>query len=303
MKKPVVVIMAAGLGSRYGGFKQIAPVDREGHTLTDYSLFDACRAGFERAVFVIAPGMEKDFRESIGGRVEKRMDVAYAEQRLDDLPKGFSIPEGRSRPWGTGHAVLAARKHVDSNFAAVNADDFYGASAFKSLYEFLRDSAGEDKHAMVGYKIGNTLSENGSVSRGVCRCGNGSLLEVTERTQIEPRPGGAAYSEDGGKSFTFVPHDTIVSLNLWGFGLSVMSELEKGFAGFLTGGLAKNPLKCEYYLPSAANALLKGAAKIRVLPTDEKWFGVTYAADMTAVRAAVDALREKGAYPRYLWDT
>jgi dTDP-glucose pyrophosphorylase len=291
--------MAAGLGSRYGGLKQMEPLDEFKHTMTDYALYDAKRAGFEQAVFVIGEHMESDFREAVGDRIAKRMDVRYAFQRLEDLPKGFEIPKGRARPWGTGHAVLAARKLVDGDFAAINADDFYGASAFKSLYDFLAANGQDATHAMVGYKIGNTLTENGSVARGVCRVKNGELLEITERTRIEPRPGGAAYLAADGRE-TFIDFDTIVSLNLWGFGRSMMAELESRFEAFLRS--CEEPQKAEYYLPSVANALLKeGKAKIKVLPTGEKWFGVTYADDMPNVKAAIAELKAEGRYPEELW--
>ena len=301
MKKPVLVVMAAGLGSRYGGLKQIEPVDASGHILIDYALYDAVRAGFERVVFIITPKLEKDFREIIGERIERHMEVNYAYQLLDTLPPGFGIPEGRIKPWGTAHAVLSAKNSVDSNFAVINADDFYGAAAFRAIYDFLRDEADYSRHAMVGYKLGNTLTEHGHVARGICKTDGDKLLEIVERTHIEAHQGGAVYTEDG-VIFSFVPEDTVVSMNLWGFGLSMMGEIESRFAAFLEEYLAKDPLKCEYFLPLVPNSLLKeGKAEIKVLPTNDKWYGVTYTADMPVVREAIARMKAEGKYPEILW--
>ena len=303
MPKPVLLIMAAGLGSRYGGLKQIDPVDEAGQLIIDYSIYDAKQAGFETVVFVVAPGREADFHERIGRRVAQHMDLRYAVQRPDTLPAGFEVPQGREKPWGTAHAVLSAKQEVAGRpFLVINADDFYGSSSYHSLYSFLESEALGGRHAMMGYKLENTLTEHGYVARGVCRTDpEGYLVEVVERTHIEKKAGGPAYTEDG-EHWTPLPPGTVVSMNMWGFAPSMMEELESHFVSFLSENLAKNPLKCEYFLPLVANELLREhRASFQVLPTAEKWYGVTYAADMPAVRAALAALRSEGLYPETLW--
>ncbi len=300
-KKPILMVMAAGMGSRYGGLKQIEPVDDHGHILMDYALFDAGRAGFERVFFIITEALERDFRAAIGDRIAKHMEVRYAYQRPDDLPPGFAVPEGRTKPWGTAHALLAARSITDQSFAAINADDYYGAGAFRSMYGFLETQAGDTAHAMVGYAVGNTLTEHGSVARGVCRTEGGRLIEIAERTHVEMRPGGAAYTEDG-EHFTFLPADTPVSMNFWGFGRAMMEELEARFALWLAKKLPGNPLKSEFFIPLPVNDMLReGKATFSVLPSDDRWFGMTYAADMPKVRDELRRLREKDQYPEGLW--
>jgi choline kinase len=290
--------MAAGMGSRYGGLKQIAPVDGRGHILADYSLYDAKRAGFERVVYVIKKEMEDDFNEAVGSRISKHFDMRVAYQSLDALPDGFAVPQNRVRPWGTAHAVLAAKPFIDANFAVINADDFYGASAFKSVYDFLSGEANARLHALVGYEVGNTLTENGHVARGVCKVENGRLIEVVERTHIEARPGGAAYTEDG-ERFTFIPADTVVSMNLWGFGRQMIDEIDARFAPWLTENLPLNPLKCEYYVPFTVNAVLgERAAEVKVMSTGGKWYGVTYNGDMPGVKKALAEMH----YPERLLD-
>ncbi len=303
MEKPALVIMAAGMGSRYGGLKQIAPVDRSGHIIIDYSIFDAHRAGFDTVICVIKPEHENDFREAIGNRISHHLNIHYAYQTLENLPEGFQVPNGRTKPWGTAHAVLSAKDHVGNRpFAVINADDYYGRDAFASIFNFLSHEANPTCHAMVGYKIENTLTENGAVARGICETGDGYLSGITERTHIEARPGGAAYTEDG-TNFTFVPAGTIVSMNMWGFDASMIHEIESRFGTFLAENLPKNPLKCEYFLPLVPNTMLKEKkARIRVLPTSDKWYGVTYAPDMPVVRAAIDRMKKEGLYPEYLWE-
>ena len=303
MKKPILVVMAAGMGSRYGGLKQIAPVDAQGHILTDYSLFDAHRAGFERAVFIIRKSLEKDFREVIGDRLEKHMEVRYAFQELHMLPGGYNLPDGREKPWGTAHAVLCARDVIDADFAVINADDFYGYGAYKTAYDFLtaRTPDRPQNHAMIGYQLGKTVTEHGSVARGVCLAKNGQLVDIVERTHIEARPGGAAFTEDG-TNFTFLPPETLVSMNFFAFRHGMLDAIDGQFTTFLDANVPKNPLKCEFLLPTVANTLLHaGKIAISVLPTDEKWYGVTYADDMPAVQAALAALRAEGKYPEVLW--
>ena len=303
MSEPTLIIMAAGMGSRYGGLKQIDPVDKSGHLIIDFSLYDAKRAGFKKVVFVITKEIEEDFREIIGDRVSEHLKVHYAFQRLDNLPDGFKVPDGRTKPWGTAHAVLSAKEFVDDNFAVINADDYYGAEAFSEIYDFLCHKADESHHAMVGYYLKNTLTESGSVARGICKTdGEHNLIEIVERTHVETRPGGGAYTEDG-ENFFFLDGDTIVSMNLWGFGLSVMGEIERRFSAYLKENLPINPLKCEYFLPLIPNALLKEEkAQIKVLSTTEKWYGVTYAPDMPVVQKAIENLKQNGKYPEHLWE-
>ena len=303
MKKgPILVIMAAGLGSRYGGLKQIAPVDDHGHILIDYSIYDALKAGFERVICIVKPELEKDFREVISDRIRGHVEIEFAYQRPDALPEGFSIPEGRTKPWGTAHAVLCAKDQIDAPFCVINADDFYGRSAFESISAFLGACDDPSAHAMVGYRIENTLTENGHVARGICDTDeNGMLRGIVERTHIEPREGGAAFTEDG-ERFTFVPAGTYVSMNLWGIHPSIMAEIESRFVPWLKENLPVNPLKCEYFLPLIPNLLLQEKkATVRVLPTSERWYGVTYAQDMPGVQAALRGMRELGLYPDELW--
>ena len=300
MDRPALLIMAAGLGSRYGGLKQLAPIDDRGHSIIDYSIYDAMKAGFERVVCVIAPGMEADFHEAIGRRISGSVDLYYAEQRLDALPEGTSLPVGRVRPWGTAHAVLCARKAIHGPFSAINADDYYGAGAFPAIHEALL-RGGPSEHAMCGYRIENTLTENGTVSRGVCSVVDGLLTGVVERTKIRPAPGGASYTEDG-ETWVNLPAGTPVSMNMWGFGASMMDAIEEYFGPFLRENLPKNPLKCEYYLPYVVNRLIVDErATVKVLPCEEKWYGVTYLEDLPGVRRAIGELTASGKYPDALW--
>ena len=300
-KKPILVIMAAGLGSRFGGLKQITPVDDNGHLLIDYSIFDAIQAGFGRVICIIKPELEKDFDECITRRLNGKVDVRYAYQTIDHLPQGYSVPEGRTKPWGTAHAVLCAKDLIDAPCCVINADDFYGRSAFESIASFLSEQADEAHHAMVGYRVENTLTENGSVARGVCEVDeNGMLTGVTERTSIVPCEGGAMFTEDGNE--TFVPAGTHVSMNMWGFHPSLLQEIDSRFAPWLDAHVPANPLKCEYFLPLIPNLLIsEGKASVRVLPTQEKWYGVTYANDLPRLKEALEALRQSGMYPEQLW--
>ncbi len=299
MNKPTLVIMAAGMGSRFGGCKQVTPVDAHGHVILDFSIFDALRADFGRIVCVIKPEMEADFHERIGRRIARHADIAYAYQTLDRLPEGFSVPEGRTKPWGTAHAVLCAADQIEGDFAAINADDFYGAGAFAAAADFLRAPHAPNEHAMVGYLIENTLTENGYVSRGVCEGENGLLRTITERVHIEPRPGGAAYIEpEAGE--VFIPAGTKVSMNLWAFSHGILDEMRSGFARFLEG--MPDPLRSEYYLPSVPDRLIREKrARVHLLETGERWYGVTYHEDLAAVQAAMERLRAAGAYPEMLW--
>ncbi len=301
--KPTLVIMAAGMGSRFGGNKQIAPVDDAGHIIIDFSIYDAIRAGFGRVVCVIKPEMEADFRRAIGDAISNHVELRYAYQTLDAIPAGFTIPEGRQKPWGTGHAVLCALDQVEGPFAVINADDFYGADAFRAAGEFLTAGGDENEHAMVGYNIENTLTENGTVSRGVCVGKDGYLTDITERTVIEPRPGGAAFTEDGGASWTFIPAGTPVSMNLWAFRRGVLEAFPRMFTDFLRDAVPANPLKAEFYLPNVPKALIAaGTGQVRLLNTHERWYGMTYREDAEAVRKAIAGMKARGIYPEKLWE-
>lgn len=305
MKKPVLVIMAAGMGSRYGGLKQIDPVDEQGHIIMDFSLYDAKKAGFEKVVFIIKKENEADFRERIGNRMEKHMDVAYVFQKLENLPEGFEVPEGRVKPFGTGHAVLSCFDEIDGPFAVINADDFYGRNALKMIYEYLASHEDDEKYryAMVGYTLKNTLTENGHVARGICEVdGNGFLQGITERTHIEKTDSGAAYTEDDGNTWVEVSPESTVSMNMFGFTKSMLQELKDRFPEFLQKNLQTNPLKCEYFLPSVVGELLKEEkATVKVLRSTDRWYGVTYKEDKAVVEDAVRKMKHEKIYPTYLW--
>lgn len=303
MNEPTLVILAAGMGSRFGGLKQITPVDPYGHAIIDFSLFDAYRAGFRKVAFIIKHEIEEDFKAAVGRRMEKYFDVKYVFQQLDRLPAGYAVPEGRVKPWGTGHATLCAKDAVDGPFAVINADDFYGPSAYAALYEFLTAPGSENEHALVGYQLRKTVTENGTVARGICQVENGLLTGVVERTKIKKDGEDAAFTEDDGESWTPLSGDSVVSMNFWGFKHSMMDELEKRFPAWLDENLPKNPLKCEYFLPLVANALIQeGEGTIRVLNCHETWHGITYREDMDSVVSYIAALREQGVYPEALLD-
>ena len=306
MKKPVLVIMAAGMGSRYGGLKQIDPVGSQGEAILDYSLFDARRAGFETAVIIIKHEIEKDFMDTVGRRLAKSgMEIRYAFQQLDVLPAGYTVPEGRMKPWGTCHAVLSAAPQIDAPFAVINADDYYGVSAFQTAYDYLNAARDGEKYdyCMVGYRLKNTVTDAGYVSRGVCEPDTrGYLAKVTERTRIEKYPGGIHYSEDGGETWTDLPGNTIVSMNLWGFTPSFLREAQERFPRFLDKTLAENPQKGEFYLPSLVSALIdEDRAQVRILESKDKWYGVTYQEDKPVIMAALRDMTERGIYPEGLW--
>ena len=302
-KKPVLVVMAAGMGSRYGGLKQIDPVGNCGEAILDYSLYDAHEAGFETAVIVIKEAIKKDFMDTVGKRLQNApMEIRYAYQELDMLPAGYAVPEGRTKPWGTCHAVLCAKAAVDgAPFAVINADDYYGKSAFKVIYDYLSTAKDGEKYdfCMVGYELGKTVTDNGSVARGVCETDeSGHLVAVNERVRIEKYDGGIHYTEDGGESWIDLPEDTIVSMNMWGFTATFMDEIEAGFPAFLDGSIASGNLKAEFFLPGMVTKLLSGRkAAVRVLTSPDKWYGVTYAADKPMVVAALRGMAEQGLYP------
>ena len=306
MNKPVLVIMAAGMGSRYGGLKQIDPVDGEGHIIMDFSMFDAKRAGFEKVIFIIKKENEADFKEAVGDRMSKYMDVSYAFQELNNIPEGYEVPEGRVKPWGTAHAVLSCIDQIDGPFAVINADDYYGKEAFQLIYDYLASHQDDDKYryTMVGYELGNTVTDNGHVARGVCSMNeNGELIAIHERTRIEKRDGGIAFTEDDGRTWTAVPADTIVSMNMWGFTKSILKEIKEGFPAFLDKGLMENPMKCEYFLPTVVSDLLgEERATVAVLKSADKWYGVTYKEDKPVVVEAIQKMKDEGLYPKHLWE-
>ena len=301
MKKPVLVIMAGGMGSRYGGLKQIDPIDPQGHIIMDFSIYDALQAGFEKVVFIIKKANEAAFKESIGDRISEKIQVEYVYQELDKIPEGFQVPEGRQKPFGTGHAILCCQGVVDGPFAVINADDYYGRYAYKAIYGYLANHQDDEKYryAMVGYALKNTLTENGYVARGVCETDDqGFLTGIVERTHIEKHGEQAAYTEDGGASFQEIAMDSTVSMNLWGFSNSILKELESGFQKFLQEELPQNPLKAEYFLPFAVDALLQqGKASVQVLTSQDKWYGVTYKEDKEMVVNAIAELKRQGLYP------
>lgn len=306
MNKPVLVIMAAGMGSRYGGLKQIDPIDEQGHIIMDFSIYDAIHAGFEDVIFIIKKENEEDFKEVIGNRLSKHCRVSYVYQDMNNLPEGFQSPEGRIKPWGTGHAVLSCYPVIKGSFAVINADDYYGKSAFSSIYDYLSCNGDNKKYqyAMVGYVIENTLTENGHVARGVCEIDrNGRLVGLRERTRIERRNGDTAYTEDDGITWTVIPRRSLVSMNMWGFTQSIMEELKRRFPEFLKENLPKNPLKCEYFLPNVVGDLLKTeTAETAVLKSEDRWYGVTYKEDKPVVVEAIRKLKEQGLYPKQLWE-
>lgn len=305
-KEPVLVIMAAGMGSRYGGLKQIDPVDEQGNIIIDFSIYDAVKAGFKTIVFIIKHQIEEEFKRSIGDRIGKYVNVKYVFQELDKLPEGYSIPEGRIKPFGTGHAILCAKDSIEGPFAVINADDYYGRHAFETIYNFLTSNEDDDKYryAMVGYELHNTLTENGHVARGVCVVDdNSELVTINERTRIEKHGEDAEYTEDDGASWVKLPEDSLVSMNMWGFTNSLMGELEKRFIKFLDEDLPKNPEKAEYFLPFVVDELLQeGKATAKVLPTPDVWHGVTYKEDKPQVMAAIKELKDSGMYPDVLWE-
>ena len=306
MMKPVLVIMAAGMGSRYGGLKQIDPIDEHGHMIIDFSLFDAKRAGFEKVIFIIKKENEEVFREVIGSRIADHMEVEYVFQDINNLPEGFAVPEGREKPWGTGHAVLSCLESVNGPFAVINADDYYGYEAFKVIYNYLSTHEDDDKYryTMVGYLLKNTVTDNGHVARGVCSTNEaGELIGINERTRIEKRDGGIAYTEDNGETWVSLSPDNLVSMNMWGFSASILKELQERFPAFLEKGIKANPLKCEYFLPEVVSNLLKeDKATVAVLSSTDKWYGVTYKEDKPVVVAAIKKMKEDGKYPEKLWE-
>lgn len=303
-KAPVLLVLAAGMGSRYGGLKQIDPVGAHGEAILDYSIFDAYEAGFRTAVILIKEAIAPDFMATVGARLARSpMEIRYAYQELTKLPQGYSVPEGRVKPFGTGHAVICAAEAVgDAPFAVINADDYYGKAAFRTIYEFLSQTDDPYGYCMVGYRLRNTVTENGSVARGICQVDDqGNLVGITERTRIEQYPGGIHYTEDGASWHDLAP-DTIVSMNLMGFRPSFLEEARARFPAFLDSALAQNPLKAEYFLPSIVQQLLtEGKATMKMLTSADQWYGVTYAADKPVVVSALSRMTQQGLYPDGLY--
>lgn len=305
MSKPVLVIMAAGMGSRYGGLKQIDPVDEQGHMIIDFSIYDAIRAGFQKVVFIIKKENEADFRAAIGNRMERQLEVEYVYQEMNSLPAGYEVPQGRQKPFGTGHAVLSCSSVIDGPFAVINADDYYGRHAYQMIYDYLSNHQddGKYRYTMVGYVLENTLTDNGHVARGVCVTDEHHYLTgINERTHIEKRDGKAEYTEDEGATWSVIPKGSTVSMNMWGFSASFLQELKERFPKFLDQNLKTNPLKCEYFLPTVVNDLIdEGKATVEVLKSLDKWYGVTYKEDKEYVVNAIKNLKKTGLYPEFLW--
>ena len=307
MKKTTLVVMAAGIGSRFGGgIKQLEPVGPNGEIIMDYSIHDAMEAGFNKVVFIIRKDLEKDFREVIGRRIEKVTDVAYAFQEMDDLPAGFSVPADRKKPWGTGQAILACRGLVQEPFAVINADDYYGKDAFHLVHDYLTgrkpEKNGVYPACMAGFILKNTLSDNGGVTRGICHTDSrGDLTDVVETRNIVKTPEGAAVLEEDGSLASLDP-ECLVSMNMWGYTPDFMKELEEGFVRFLSDLRPENEAKAEYLLPTIMGQLLKeGRTRISVLETKDRWFGVTYREDIPEVKAGIQRLLDEGVYPEKLW--
>ena len=288
-KDITLVVMAAGMGSRFGGLKQIEPIGKNGEVLLDFSVYDAVKAGFTKVVFVIKLAIEDDFKAMVGKRIAKRVKVEYVFQETDALPEGYTCPDDRTKPWGTAHAILCCKDVVKEPFAVVNADDFYGRSAFIKMAEFLKSDTAD--YCMVGFRLQNTLTENGYVSRGVCETENGELRSVTERTKISD----CKYTEDDGKSWTALDPQTVVSMNLWGFRPDIFGYIEDGFKVFLNERI--NEPKSEYYLPSVVSSLIeRGEKSVKVLVAEDKWYGVTYKEDKQNVVDAVEKMVADGLY-------
>ncbi|MFV0381761.1 MAG: NDP-sugar synthase [Breznakia sp.] len=302
MKKTSLVVLAAGMGSRYGGLKQIDEVGPNGEIILELSIFDAVRAGFDKVVFIIKEEIEDAFKQAIGNRVSEHVEVAYVYQDLHALPDGFKPAEGRVKPWGTGHALLCCKGQVDTPFAIINADDYYGRDAFLKMHEFLIADYEEHQYAMVGYRLENTVSEFGSVSRGVCEVKNGKLTNVDEILRIEKQKDNIAYTLDYGETWIALDNDRLVSMNMWGFQPNFIDMMEEDFIKFLQTETRDNPMNSEFYIPKEVDKMLK-AKKIEVcmLSSEDKWYGITYQEDKPIVKAGIEKLIQEGKYPVPLW--
>ena len=304
-KEPTLVIMAAGMGSRYGGLKQVDTITDTDEIIVDFSLYDAMLAGFDRAIFIIREEHRDLFREVIDERAGRFMKIEYAYQKIDDIPQGVAVPEDRKKPWGTAHAVLSCRDMIDGPFAVINADDYYGPDGFAAIYEYLttHEDGEKQEYCMVGYKLENTVTENGTVSRGVCTIDeNGNLADVTERTKIKEVDGRISYTEDEGETWIPLHDGTIVSMNFWGFTAGMMNELKDGMDEFFETKFISDPVKSECYLPAVADNLIKtGKANVKVLNSSDAWYGITYPEDKEDVKNALESMKDKGLYPPKLW--
>lgn len=303
MNEPSLVILAAGMGSRFGGLKQITPIGDNGELIIDFSIYDALRAGFKKIVFIIKKENEADFEHLIGSKIRPFAEVQYCYQSMTDIPADYSVPEGRTKPWGTGHAALCCHSVVDGPFAVINSDDYYGPQAFRLLYDYLSNAQDDEvaHYAMVGYRLGNTLTENGYVSRGVCEENEDHFLTcITERTKIEGRGDVAVFKE--GEEEQELSLDTVVSMNMWAFTSSALDGLQQEFETFFRQNVPSDPMKAEFYLPSAVDAMIQaGKADVKVLRSPDKWYGVTYKEDKDSVAAAMKAMKADGTYPQELW--
>lgn len=300
--KPVLLVMAAGLGSRYGGLKQLDKIGPNGEIILELSSYDAIKAGFEKIVFILRKEIVEEFKELIGNKLSKFAEIEYVIQDMNNIPEGFEIPEGRIKPWGTGHAILCAKDVIKSPFLVINADDYYGQESFKLMYEYLNNNTEENHHAMVGYELKNTLSENGHVARGICTVENGELKEVVERTRIIKK-GEAAYYTENEQEWIEVDYNSIVSMNMWGFMNSIFEITEKGFKYFLQNDLKDNPIKAEYYIPLiVSNLINSGKGEVKVMNSKDKWYGVTYQEDRVLVKEAIEKMINEGKYEKNLWE-
>lgn len=301
MKKPTLVILAAGMGSRYGGMKQIDGVGNHGEPIIEFSIYDAKEAGFEKVVLIIKREHEELFKSCLTNRVSKHMEVAFAYQDMLNIPEGIEVPEGREKPWGTTHALLACKGVVNEPFAIINADDFYGKDAYKKIYNFLTTEVEDDHYGMVGYVCNNTLTDNGTVTRGVCEQEDGYLSHIVEIQKIARKDGHAIYEENG--EWKDLPDDTLVSMNFWGFTPKIFDEVEGIFENFLKDAIKENPMKCEHVIPTAIGDLVKDkVCKVKMLSSEDQWFGVTYQEDKPLVVEKIQAMKDAGVYPDVLWD-
>lgn len=300
MNKPTLAILAAGMGSRYGGMKQIDGVGNHGEPIIEFSIYDAYEAGFKKVVLIIKKEHEELFRKALTDRVSKYMEVEFAYQEMTDLPEGISVPEGRVKPWGTTHALLALRDVVNEPFAIINADDFYGKDAYKVIYDYLTNEITDDHYAMVGYACKNTLSESGTVTRGVCKEENGYLSKIQEIQKIAKKDGKAVYEEDG--KLVELADDALVSMNFWGFTPKIFSECETILESYLKEAIKENPLKCEHVIPTAIGDLVaEQKCSVKMLSSKDQWFGVTYQEDKPMVMQKIQEMKDKGIYPDILW--
>ncbi len=302
MKDPILVVLAAGMGSRYGGLKQIDPIGPNNEIILELSVFDAITAGFKKVVFIIKKEIEQDFKEAIGNKFSDYIEVEYVFQDIHTLPVGCQVPAQRVKPWGTAHALMCCKEVIDAPFAVINADDYYGKEGFVSLYQFLTTSTNENEYAMVGYVLENTVSEHGSVARGVCEIKDGKLINVQELTKIEVHADVIEHSIDDGATWTKLDKEALVSMNMWGFKASAIQRFEDRFCQFVNEEVATNPLKAEYFIPKEVGRLLQAnQIEVKMLSSHDQWYGVTYQEDKPMVKAGIKKLIDEGKYPQPLW--